>query len=84
VAGWERCHSKEESSAVRMVPVRAWQWQYWPRYGGLKDKEENEKKKVAVVAWQRLAVGSGMKSGSGGVGVVSFDSLEQCGENGVS
>jgi hypothetical protein len=33
VAGWQWYQSKEEIGAVRMMFNRAWQWQYWPRYG---------------------------------------------------
>jgi hypothetical protein len=51
VVWWEWCHSKEEVKAVRMIPVRAWQWQYWPRFDGLK-KERKKEKKVAVAGWQ--------------------------------
>jgi hypothetical protein len=29
VAGWQWCQSKEEIKAVRMVPVKRWQWHYW-------------------------------------------------------
>jgi hypothetical protein len=31
VAGWQWWQSKEEITAVRMIPVRVWQWQYWQR-----------------------------------------------------
>jgi hypothetical protein len=33
VAGWQRYQSKEEINAVRMVPVKRWQWQYWQSCG---------------------------------------------------
>jgi hypothetical protein len=33
VAGWQLCHSIAGISAVRMVPVRMWQWQYWQSCG---------------------------------------------------
>jgi hypothetical protein len=36
VDGWQWYQSKEGISAVRMVPVRMWQWQYWQSCGGLK------------------------------------------------
>jgi hypothetical protein len=36
VAGWQWDHSIEEITAVRMVPVRVWQWQYWQSCGDLK------------------------------------------------
>jgi hypothetical protein len=32
VVGWQWYQSTEEISAVRMVVVRVWQWQYWPSY----------------------------------------------------
>jgi hypothetical protein len=32
VAGWQWCQSTQRISAVRMVVVTRWQWQYWPRY----------------------------------------------------
>jgi hypothetical protein len=31
VAGWQWWQSKEEIKAVRMVPVKKWQCQYWQR-----------------------------------------------------
>jgi hypothetical protein len=30
---WQWFQSKYQVSAVPMVSVRAWQWQYWQRYG---------------------------------------------------
>jgi hypothetical protein len=33
VSGWQWYRWIEENKAVRMVPVREWQWQYWQRYG---------------------------------------------------
>jgi hypothetical protein len=44
VAGCSWHHWIEEIKAVRMVPVREWQWQYWQSCGGLKIKEVNGKK----------------------------------------
>jgi hypothetical protein len=46
VVAWQWDQSIHESSAVRMVPVRGWQWRYWQSYGC--DKGEIKKK------WQRL------------------------------
>ena len=31
VDGWQGYESREGIGAVRMVPVGAWQWQYWQR-----------------------------------------------------
>jgi hypothetical protein len=38
----------EEISAVRMVVVGAWQWQYWPSNGRLKKKGRENVKKMEV------------------------------------
>jgi hypothetical protein len=40
VAGWQWDRAKEESEAVRMVPNRGWQWQYWLSYGGVVEKKK--------------------------------------------
>jgi hypothetical protein len=35
VVGWQWWHSIREVKAVRMVPVRMWQWQYWQSCGSV-------------------------------------------------
>jgi hypothetical protein len=50
---------------------------------GFEGQGRKREKLMGVVAWQRLADGGGMRSGSGGVGVVSFERGDRRGENGV-
>jgi hypothetical protein len=56
VAGWQWDQSTEEISAVRMVPDRAWQWQYWQSCGGLKKYWFIGSGWVAVAGSVRVAV----------------------------
>jgi hypothetical protein len=44
VVWWEWYRWIEEVKAVRMVLDRAWQWQYWPRFGGLKKERKKREK----------------------------------------
>jgi hypothetical protein len=80
VAGWQWWQSKEDIKAVRMVPVRKWQWQYWPRYCGC---NVTMKKWQKWQVWQRRGGGGGT-GGSGWVRVVSIERGDQGGSNGGS
>jgi hypothetical protein len=41
VVGWQWFQSIERSKAVRMVPVRTWQWQYWQSCDSGKKQDQN-------------------------------------------
>jgi hypothetical protein len=85
VAGWQWDQSTEEISAVRMVCVREWQWQYWQ---SCEIKMPKFKKLVFFCRLVNMALclgcGSGMGSGSGRVAVVPIDRLNQRGSNGIN
>jgi hypothetical protein len=81
---WQWWQSKEESEAVRMVPVGEWQWQYRQSCGGLKrnrDKKKKREKKKEYGGWQSTV---GIRSGSGRVAVVPVERGDQGGSNGGS
>jgi hypothetical protein len=81
VAGCSWCQSTEDVRAVRMVPVRVWQWQYWRSCGGVKSAGWKRGRGQEGVLGE---VRGGMGSGSGWVQLVPLDRGDQCGSNGTS
>jgi hypothetical protein len=83
VVMWQWYRSKEEIRAVRLVPVRMWQWQYWPRYGWLNVWQYEKLKNFKFLynrQWQWHSLTTG---GSGRVAVVPFERGDQDGSNGT-
>jgi hypothetical protein len=83
VAGWQWYRWIEEIKAVRMVPDREWQWQYWRSCGGWENMVKNRKKNWVRKLHEEEIKSGGAGSGSGRVAVVPLDRGDQGGSNGT-
>jgi cytoskeletal protein RodZ len=81
VAGWEWYQSIRQVSAVRMVCVTMWQWQYWQRCSGVKITQKNNKNQKSVSDYKTRD--SSTRSGSGTVTLAPIDRSDQRGSNGM-